>query len=70
MKVHEFISWLEKQDQNLEVCVVEYEEGSDWCYDGQEEVYKEYTTATAVCFDDPDKQSSKTQFSLILGVER
>lgn len=70
MKVSEFIKWLEKQNQDLEVYVVEYEEGADWCYDGVDEVYKEYTTAYSVCFDDPVKQSTTTQFSLILGVEK
>jgi hypothetical protein len=70
MNVREFIKWLDKQDQELEVCVVEYQEYGDWGYDGENEVYVDVTTANAVCFDDPSRQSQTTDYSLILGVEK
>lgn len=62
MKVSEFIKWLEKQPQHLEVSVLEVEPG----YDGGGD---EYTRTEAVCFDDPQMQSRQTKLSLILGVE-
>ena len=62
MKVSEFIKWLEKQTQDLEVYVVEsysgYDNGGDY-----------YEKTEFVCFDDPAVQSSKTGISLRLGVE-
>lgn len=66
MKVREFIIWLEKQNQDLEVCVVEYEAFGDYGFDGEVEV----ETAIATSFDDPANQSTTTQFSLILGIEK
>lgn len=60
MKVKEFINWLEQQNQNLEVCVIQVGEG----YDGEGEYYKE---PLSVCFDDPKVQSRQTKLSLILG---
>lgn len=62
MNVANFIKWLEKQPQHLEVSVLEVESG----YDGGGD---EYTRTEAVCFDDPQIQSQQTRFSLILGVE-
>lgn len=62
MNVANFIKWLEKQPQHLEVSVLEVESG----YDGGGD---EYTRTEAVCFDDPHMQSSQTTMSLILGVE-
>lgn len=70
MKVHEFIKWLEKQDQSLEVCVVQYYESEEWCFDGEGETLRDFENAEAVCFDDPVKQSTTTQFSLTLGIEK
>lgn len=71
MKVKEFIKWLEKQDQELEVNVVEYEEYQDWAYNEDEgEIGINVPSAQAVCFDDPIKQSRSTEYSLILGVEK
>lgn len=62
MIVADFIKWLEKQPQHLEVSVLEVESG----YHGGGD---EYTRTEAVCFDDPHMQSRKTTMSLILGVE-
>lgn len=68
MKVRDFIKWLEKQNQELEVSIVE-------CCPNGELVYTEsgmsieVQTAEAVCFDDPHMQSRQTSMSLILGVE-
>ena len=70
MKLKEFIKWLEKQDQELEVNVVEYQEDGYYRFDGESEVYVESNTANAVCFDDPSRQSQTTDYSLILGVEK
>lgn len=61
MNVATFIKWLEKQPQHLEVSVLEVESG----YDGGGD---EYTRTEAVCFDDPQMQSTQTKMSLILGV--
>lgn len=63
MKVAQFIKWLEKQDQSLEVCVIQADtEHQDGGTCG--EIFVE-----SVCFDDPTLQSSKTEFCLILGTE-
>lgn len=62
MKVSQFIQWLQTQPQDLEVSVLEVEQG----YDGGGD---EYTRTEPVCFDDPHMQSRRTQLSLILGVE-
>lgn len=70
MKVKDFIKWLEKQNQDLEVSVVEYCEYEDWCYNGEDEVLTSIATTQAVCFDDPPLQSRTTDYSLILGVEK
>lgn len=67
MKVSQFIKWLETQDQNLEVCVMEKSEETDYYWDGEDEIRKTEVCFTEVCFDDPQMQSTKTQFSLILG---
>lgn len=65
MNVAQFIKWLEKQPQYLEVSVIEnsiqIEDGAF----GSEEV----SVTEAVCFDDPQMQSRQTTISLILGVE-
>jgi len=63
MKVVEFIKWLEQQNQNLEVCVIQVGVG----YDAEGEYYKE---PFSVCFDDPKAQSRQTNLSLILGLDR
>ena len=65
MNVATFIKWLEKQPQDLEVCVVENRASTESGAFGDEEV----TLTEAVCFDDPHMQSQQTKFSLILGVE-
>jgi len=70
MKVKEFIKWLEKQDQELEVNVVEYGEYHDWVYGEEGEIGINVISTQAVCFDDPIKQSKTTDYSLTLGVER
>ena len=62
MKIKAFVKWLESQDQNLEVCVVEvfkeYKEHSN----------REQSCAQAMCFDDPVRQSNSTKQTLVLGV--
>ena len=70
MKVKEFIKWLETQDQELEVAVVEYREEDDWCYNGEDEELRTCTYADGVCFDDPIRQASATKYTLTLGVEK
>lgn len=70
MKVGAFIKWLETQDQNLEVCVMEKSEEWAYGYDGENGTHNLVSYFQEVCFDDPQTQSSKTQFSLILGCER
>lgn len=67
MKVSQFIKWLETQDQNLEVCVMEKSEEWGYHWDGENENASLETYFTEVCFDDPQTQSTKTQYSLILG---
>lgn len=67
MKVSQFIKWLETQDQNLEVCVMETNDEEDWVWDGEDERRVIESVTSAVCFDDPPMQSTKTQYSLILG---
>lgn len=62
MIVKDFIKWLEKQPQHLEVSVIEVESG----YDGGGD---EYRRTESVCFCDPRMQSRQTSMSLILGVE-
>lgn len=62
MNVATFIKWLEKQPQHLEVSVLEVDKG----YDAGGDYYER---AEFVCFDDPHMQSSRTELSLILGVE-
>lgn len=66
MKVKDLIKWLETQNQELEVSVLEV--GSDYSYDDEgNDTHYEYTTETV--FDDPKLQSTVTQYSLILGVK-
>lgn len=61
MKIPALINWLMKQDQRLEVTVIEkYTEYKD--YSGKEE-----TNINSVCFHDPNKQSSIEHGVLILG---
>lgn len=62
MNVANFIKWLEKQPQHLEVSVLQVESGYDRGGD-------EYTRTEAVCFCDPHMQSRQTSMSLILGIE-
>lgn len=62
MKVNQFIKWLEQQPQDLEVNVLELTAG----YDGGGDYYER---VEFVCFDDPRVQSSRTEFSLRLGIE-
>lgn len=69
MKVSAFIKWLEQQDQNLEVSVIESYTSTDYVWDGEDEVRVETTSNIATCFDDPRTQSSTTTYSLILGKE-
>ena len=63
MNVAQFIKWLEKQPQHLEVSVLKKQEPDEdtegW----------EFNSVEAVCFDDPHMQSRQTKMSLILGVE-
>jgi hypothetical protein len=65
MKVSQFIKWLEKQPQNLEVCVIENRVTEESGAFGVEDV----TYTDPVCFDDPSRQSTETKLCLILGVE-
>lgn len=72
MKVKDFIKWLEKQDQNLEVCVVEKSTEEDYIWvDGREgEVYEACEVSEVyqfVCFDDPATQSKHNGLTLRLG---
>lgn len=65
MNVAQFIKWLEKQPQHLEVCVVEVSTDDMSGAFGDEST----TTANSVCFDDPQLQSRVTDYVLVLGVE-
>jgi len=65
MNVAQFIKWLEKQPQHLEVSVIENSTQTEDGAFGEEEV----CVTEAVCFDDPQMQSRQTKMSLILGVE-
>ena len=69
MKVSEFIKWLEKQPQHLEVCVVQSYDGSGQFFYDEDGNCTEQKEVEAVCFDDPHMQSRQTSMSLILGVE-
>lgn len=62
MIIKDFIKWLEKQPQHLEVSILEVDKG----YDGGGDYYER---AEFVCFDDPQMQASRTELSLKLGVE-
>lgn len=63
MNVANFIKWLEKQPQHLEVCVLEKQEPNEdtegW----------EFNWVESICFDDPILQSRQTAMVLVLGVE-
>lgn len=65
MNVANFIKWLEKQPQHLEVSVIENSIQTEEGAFGSEEI----SVTEAVCFDDPHMQSRQTKMSLILGVE-
>jgi len=65
MNVAQFIKWLEKQPQHLEVSVIENSTQTEDGAFGDEEV----SVTEAVCFCDPQMQSRQTSMSLILGVE-
>ena len=64
MSAATFIKWLEKQPQHLEVSVIENSIQTEDGAFGSEEV----SVTEAVCFDDPQMQSTQTKLSLILGV--
>lgn len=71
MKVHEFIKWLEKQDQNLEVCFLEVNESLDYCWDGGSESYTQLNKyVSEVGFDDPEGYFTKSGGYITFGVER
>lgn len=65
MNVAQFIKWLEKQPQHLEVCVVEASTDDMSGAFGDEST----TIVDSVCFDDPHMQSRITNYVLVLGVE-
>lgn len=65
MNVATFIKWLEKQPQHLEVSVIENSTQTEDGVFGSEEI----SVTEAIFFDDPQVQSSRTQFSLVFGVE-
>ena len=65
MNVAQFIKWLEKVPQHLEVSVIQNStETEDGVFGGEE-----VSITEAVCFCDPQMQSRQTSMSLILGVE-
>lgn len=66
MKVKDLIKWLETQNQELEVSVIEV--GGDYSID-EEGNDTHYTYTDTVVFDDPKLQATITKHSLILGVE-
>lgn len=69
MNIANFIKWLEKQPQHLEVSVVQAFDGSGQFFYDEEGNCTEAQQVEAVCFDDPHMQSRQTTMSLILGVE-
>lgn len=71
MKVSEFMKWLEKQDQNLEVCFLEVTESVDYCWDGGSESYTQLNKyVSEVGFDNPEDYSTKSGGYITFGVER
>lgn len=67
MKVKDFIKWLETQDQELEVYVLEKSEEYAYSFDGVDETCNLVTYVQEVCFDDPVMQSSKGKYGITLG---
>ena len=66
MNVAQFIKWLEKQPQHLEVCVIEARTDNLSGAFGDEST----TMVDSVCFDDPQLQACITSHVLVLGVEQ
>jgi hypothetical protein len=54
-------------EQQADLAAQEKSESDGWGYDGENETYQITTYFQEVCFDDPQMQSHKTEFSLILG---
>lgn len=71
MKVHEFIRWLEKQDQNLDVCFLDVTESLDYCWDGGSESYTQLNKYVGeVSFDSPEGYFTTSGGYITFGVER
>lgn len=65
MNVAQFVKWLERLPQHLEVCVVE---NSSHVVDGAFG-YEDVISISSVCFDDPQMQARVTEMSVTLGIE-